>query len=594
MHECTRRVYERLVASSDVKLALWVVGFTLCVVDGAALAESAQVALAEGDVGGAVARLREALAVAPNPSTREQLGGLLFFEDDLVGAREELELAFREWRKVGEARAAALVAASLADLHSSGFGNRVVGQGWVSRARRLLAPEGRCVEQGYVELAVIACETHDVERLEQATRFALELADEFGDSELEVRALADSGYALVVRGRVAEGFARLDEAMAALSAGEVRSPATAGKTFCALMSACERTGDVARAEEWTRVVAAKLSQPSGGRSPRVMYAHCRMVYGSVLCAVGRWPEGEAALLDVLGPNGTAYAAHYAEAAVRLASLRLLQGRVDEAAELLRPLEDRPDACEPLGRLHLLAGELDLAEAVARRGLDGIRHDVLHAGKLRSLLVEIELSRNAVDVAARHAEALTELAERAEHPPLLAEADVARGRVAAARLDFGAAADAFEQARAHLEGELRPLLAGTIALELAEVRSAAGSRGAAVDQARGAVAIFDRLGATQLVDRTEAVLRSLGVRARSTGRRPAVALAGLTGREQQVLALLREGLTNPEIGERLFISTKTVEHHVGGVLAKLGVRNRAEAAAVAAAAAPAPKPPSAVS
>ena len=552
-----------------------------------ALVESAQVALADGDVVGAVARLREAVAVGTNPSAREQLAGLLFLEDDLVGARQELELAFREWRTQGEVRAAALVAAALGDLHASGFGNRVVGHGWVSRARRLLASEGRCVEQGYVELAVIACEIDDVERLEQATRFALELAVEFGDSELEVRALADSGYGLVVRGRVAEGFARLDEAMAALSAGEVRHPATAGKSYCALMSACERTGDLARAEEWTRVINETLARSPLGRS-RIMYAHCRMVYGSVLCAAGRWPEGEAALLEVLGPSGTVYLAHYAEAAVRLASLRLLQGRVEEAAELLGPFEQRADACGPLGRLHLLAGELDLAEAVARRGLDGIRHDVLHAGKLWSLLVDIELARNAVDVAARHAETLTELAERSEHRPLLAEADLVRGRVAAARKDFGAAVDAFEQARAHLEGDQRPLLAGTIALEMAEALAAAGTHGAAVDQARAAGSIFDELGAAQLVDRAAALLRSLG--ARSTRRRPAVALAGLTGREQEVLDLLREGLTNPEIGERLFVSAKTVENHVGRVLAKLGVRNRAEAAAVAAAAAPAPSPP----
>ncbi|MDP9442249.1 MAG: helix-turn-helix transcriptional regulator, partial [Actinomycetota bacterium] len=66
---------------------------------------------------------------------------------------------------------------------------------------------------------------------------------------------------------------------------------------------------------------------------------------------------------------------------------------------------------------------------------------------------------------------------------------------------------------------------------------------------------------------------------------AAAVAALTAREQQVLALLREGLTNAEIGERLFISAKTAEHHVGRVLTKLGVRSRAEAAAVAAAASP---------
>jgi DNA-binding NarL/FixJ family response regulator len=62
--------------------------------------------------------------------------------------------------------------------------------------------------------------------------------------------------------------------------------------------------------------------------------------------------------------------------------------------------------------------------------------------------------------------------------------------------------------------------------------------------------------------------------------PAQTVAGLSDRERQVLALLREGLSNAGIAERLFISTKTTEHHVSRVLNKLGVRTRAEAAAVA--------------
>ena len=56
--------------------------------------------------------------------------------------------------------------------------------------------------------------------------------------------------------------------------------------------------------------------------------------------------------------------------------------------------------------------------------------------------------------------------------------------------------------------------------------------------------------------------------------------GLSRREHEVLALISEGRTNREIGERLFISQKTVGVHVGNILAKLGVSGRVEAAAVA--------------
>ena len=63
------------------------------------------------------------------------------------------------------------------------------------------------------------------------------------------------------------------------------------------------------------------------------------------------------------------------------------------------------------------------------------------------------------------------------------------------------------------------------------------------------------------------------------RRPDAAVE-LTAREQQVLGLIAEGLSNRQIGERLFISRKTASVHVSAILRKLGVSSRTEAAVMA--------------
>jgi DNA-binding CsgD family transcriptional regulator len=78
------------------------------------------------------------------------------------------------------------------------------------------------------------------------------------------------------------------------------------------------------------------------------------------------------------------------------------------------------------------------------------------------------------------------------------------------------------------------------------------------------------------------LRELGARDISRGPRPSTSAnaAALTARELEVLRLLADGLRNTAIGERLFLSPRTVEHHVSAILAKLGVQNRGEAVAEA--------------
>ena len=103
------------------------------------------------------------------------------------------------------------------------------------------------------------------------------------------------------------------------------------------------------------------------------------------------------------------------------------------------------------------------------------------------------------------------------------------------------------------------------------------------QLRTALAELQRLGARPLAAAVARRLRELGVRGLARGPRPSTRAnpANLTARETEVLALVTEGLRNADIAQRLFVSTKTVDHHVSAILAKLGVRSRAEAARAAA-------------
>jgi DNA-binding CsgD family transcriptional regulator len=541
--------------------------------------EAAQALLWAGDIDGARARL-DALLEADGEPAAHFLRGMTFYADDrLEDACRDWEAAFQGFRQAGASTLAARAAMGLAELHVSSLGNDAAGQGWLGRARRLLDRAGPCVEEGWFEIALMACTRPDVDDLLASADRALEIALEYGDPDLEVRALADGGLALVSQGRLADGFARLDEALAAITGGQLRDPSVAGAAFCALLSSCDRSGDLRRAEEWSRLIERLLFERLGDR-PRVLHTHCRVAYGSVLWSAGQWQEAERVMLEALGPGASRSVGHRIDVTAHLAELRLDQGRIEEAAQLVGPHSEHVVMCSPAARIHVARGEHDLAVAVAHRGLRELVGDAVRRTPLLAISVQAEIGRGDLAAARLAAAELAATAERSDSPALHGDAQLAAGRVALAQNDPGFAVTCFGAAERSFDRAERPLPAAVAALELARALAASGQRADAIVEARRASGTLTRLGADHVADQAAAVLRELGDATRVRSFDHVAAVGSLTRREAEVLALIREGLTNPQIGERLYISAKTAEHHVGRVLVKLGVKSRAEAAAVA--------------
>lgn len=524
-------------------------------------------ALAQADWDEARSCFEQALELDESAEALDGLSRALHFQGEYARAIELTERAFAAYRQLDKLVEASDRARWLAFLHGAINANMAVASGWMARAETLLADADECAGHGWLALDR-APFTDDVAEREQLAAAALAIARRFGDVDLEYDAMSLLGESYVAAGRVAEGMRLIDEAMTAVSAGEVIGIVPVGDICCRLLGACEIALDVTRAEQWMSL-AGRFEAWNDFVSPV-----CRSHYGGILIAVGRWPEAEEELTAAIQVFENSYRLMRTSPLVKLADLRVRQGRLDEAQRLLDGNESHPTARRALATIALTRGQVALAEDLVRLCLEGEAASDPACAPALELLVQIRLARDDAPAAAEALARLTALAASSGEGRAAAFAELAAGRVWAAEED--------ERASTELQAALRsfsaldlPLEAARAQLELARAIAATAPE-AAVAEARLALRTFERIGAAGDTDAAAGLLRGLG----ASGRAWPKHYGALTKRETEVLPLLAAGCSNAEIAERLVISRRTAEHHVAHILSKLGLRSRAEAAAYA--------------
>lgn len=533
--------------------------------------EKGNEALEAGDWSGARDRFRAALAEEETAEALAGLGDALWWLGEIGGAVTYRQQAYASFRRRPDPARAAIIAMRLCIDYRANFGNAAASRGWLARAASLVDGFGIEPLRGWL-LLTAAYDGSDPVGGEAWARKALEAARLSGDLDLELCALSQIGASLVEQGRVEEGVAYLDEAMAGSLGGEGGSPNTVVFTSCHMMSSCAACAEFERAVQWLRAADAFTAR----YGCPFLWAFCRTLYGGVLFATGDWAGAERELQSAVQMARSALPALHSQALANLAQLRLSQGRLEEAERLVAGFEDHPGVAPVVAGIHLARRRPALAAVAADRRLAAIGPDRLESALLMELLGEAQIVEGAAGAAIDKGGSLVTLGERHGSLAILARGHRLRGHAASvsgdlssARRDLEAALAAFARLTMPFEAaRTRALLATALRHDDPEVAAA---------EARHALTAFEDLGAAGDADAVAGLLRALGVKAVRAGPR---GLRTLTRREREILELLAEGLSNPEIAERLYVSRKTVEHHVASLLAKLALRNRAEAAAYA--------------
>lgn len=480
-------------------------------------------------------------------------------------ADEYAAQAYRSWVREHQPRAAARRAAWLA-LHLLLRGEEVRSHAWSARATEMLdgVEGGPDPESGFVMVPVGLGQMADGQPAAALTTYQTiaELGERFDEPDLAAIGQLGLGEALRALGRVGEAMERLDEAMVAVTAGEV-SPVAGGIIYCAVIGECEAVFDLRRARQWTSALDRWCQTQPGLVAFRGI---CRVHRAHLLQLGGEWADAaeqadEACAL--LGGRPAAGEAYY-----RLAELHRLRGRYDDAERCFRQASRWLGDPQPsLALLRLGQGRTGDAVAAIRRALDETP-DPPGRARLLPAYVEVMLAAADAAAAAQGAAELAETARRLGAPLLAAAAAYAKGTCAIAAGDGRAGLARLRESWTQWRELDAPYESARVRLAMAEAHRLLGDSDSAELELEAAAWVFDHLGAVPDLER----VRRLSIRSAPAG--------PLTGREAEVLRLVATGVTNRTVATRLFISEKTVARHVSHIFIKLGVSSRAAATAYA--------------
>jgi len=443
--------------------------------------------------------------------------------------------------------------------------------GWFARARRLLDDgELDCVEQGYMLLPAAIRSVHEGDAAAAYAMFvqAASIGERFRDMDLVTSARMGQGRALIRQGEVARGVSLLDEAMIAVTAGEI-SPVMVGGVYCSVLEACSEILDLRRAQEWTSALERwYASQPDV-----VPYrGQCMVRRAEILQLHGDWLDAleqaqqACERLSQPTPKAAVGSAFY-----RSAELHRLRGEFVEAEEAHRQANQWERTPQPgYAQLRLAQGQIDAANTAIRHVAEAVRESGQRA-RVLDAYVEIVLAANDVPAARGAADELAEISVRLNAPMVDAIWARAEGAVLLAEKNARGALAALRRAVTVWSDLAAPYETARVRVLLALACRELGDQDTADREFAAAREVFEQLGAAPDVAQVDKLSRKKTI----------AGLGGpLTGREVEILRLVASGMTNRAIAGKLRISEKTVARHLSNIFTKLDLPSRAAATAYA--------------